>query len=1317
MVSNFPYKESLIKRQAGWRVLLLLLALGLFLANSLGRSPLPGGSSGLAAVLAQPEVTAWRTDNSRHYDLGNGRYAAVFQPLSPNDDMVAAIGAVQEVVQGSVALVEGQPENDRPAFAQACVGNFVDGDGVRSLRRAFVQFPLAGLPANVSSTDIVAASFYAAPDGTLAPGSNTIEPFFEEYGFNEMAVTVHPVQDDSWIAAVESESSLTDWPAMGPAVSPLVDDDAYLWKDDNPTAWISTGWDVTGAVQNWYDTPADNFGLALRMAGDEVYADYTLPEIGEGLSATFMCFPSPSAYDYATYPDGSPIGAYFTSEPGMALVVEYTIRTLATDDYLETAVPSTAPADAYVNQAHHYDLLPSGSQWQLLATRGNPATGFPLANVPMELFTYNFGAGSSRVRADDGRSTPNYIAINPDAPGANETLIAQVLPETSPADANHDDKEYRLQFLEALPVPPAMPIPPGSVINIPLVLPPGNMLLGQQMAFAADTTVEVRVEGLFLNNDVRLFAPTSQYESRDGAGALPLVYDGLAHEIEFSVNEATAGTWLLAFTHTAVDPVSPTVEVTVCANSDDVVRYPLEGECLELRRPDPADFTNDTLKTVGSVRVFSPGGFSGNCALGCETINTAPTGEPVMPLVGHVDNPTAWVALKGGTATLFSGLNQRVEISPGTRLVLADFADPDEIVSLPVLRGEFEVDTAGNVTAVSTPVNTFLLVNSPMHPADDNGGVGDKNGWEYGIALRRGIMEANGPVTRSVQPNPDGDEHTFTFAASWRIAAQGGTSLQGELTLNNVAPLPVLVGVLELSPPEEEGYTLEFDDTAVNPNLPQQIPPFRQIRFSGATLAQQADLGGARVAVQGVLLPPDTEPAAAEKIFCGESCLSLRGPDDSLAAPDYEFRMPDLIIQNDAAMMAFGDAAGVTILSNDHPLAPATFNGISFSFEAFEGEISIRQGYCPGTRDPFNPKQEPEPEGPLTTIVRGTALMNIPGIGESNTDVGTAPALTADFTLCALSLREVSLVLTLGDVSVPLGNSGLYLNKVGGYISVTPEATTITLEVGLQGMAPSAAASNVFISGWLMIDTRGLIDVRANLEVRVLGPIGYGATGHVWAGWGPLDIGFEVHGCLPYTTGPLIPKPEFKNPNSNTEESDMCTGNELISGMIRAHLWRGAGWQDRYPHLLGSSPDAVHFAGRYAASMTLYEGLIADFGLFKLPPVDVNVKEVDLAIGEFCTNGSCTEYEWGVMGAYGLLGFQVGLYYDFGTDLHFILGSSDYCLIDEIGPDSNCTAAVQQMPQWYPGHRRTIPRAGSRGCRQRPLWPGLGWRRARLHAD
>lgn len=1277
MIQIIRPNSSLAGSRISLRFLLLLLILGLFLFDSQAKRPaLFPNTSGLATVLAKPEVTAWRTENSRHYDLGNGRYAAIIQPLTPVNDLAATLGVVQEVVQGSVALVEGQPETSKPAFRQSCVGNFVAADGVRSLRRAYVRFSLANLPANVGSNEIIGASFYAAPDGALAPASNVPEPFYEEFGFTTMPVTVHPVTDDSWIEAVQDEDTLVFWPAMGAAVPPLAGEDGYLWKDDNQNAWLSEGWDVTGVVRDWYNAPGANYGLALRMAGAETFANYDVP--GSGLPASFMCFPTPSAYAYSTFNDGRPLAPGTTMGPGMALLVEYTIPTLATNAIFQTAVPSTAPVDAYVNQTHHYALQASSSQWQMLAARGNPQTGFPLPNVPVKLWEYNIGGGLPRVYADEGRDTPNYIAINPNAVALGETVVAQILPEKSPAGANHDAKQYQLQFLAALPTPVTMPIPPNTYINIPLSYPVGNLVLGQQLAFAADTTVEVRVEGLFAYNDVRIFAPINDYESRDGAGALPLIFDGQAHEIEFSVNAATAGTWLLAFTHTLTDPVWPNVEVTVCANSDNVVRYPLEGECLELRRPDPGDFNDQTLKTVGNVRVYSPGGFSGNCSTGCTTINTAPSGEPVMPLVGHTNNPTEWVALKGGTATVFSGLNQRVEITNGTRLVLANFANPAEIISLPVLRGRFVVNTSGTLTTVSSPANTFLLVNSPMHPADDNGGVGGSNGWSYGINLRQGQLQATGPVSRSVQPNPDGEVHSFTFTASWSIEAQGGVSLQGNITLNQVSPLPIMVGVLELSPPNASGYLLEFDALAANPALPQQIPPFRQIRFVRATLAQQASLGGARVAVQGVLLSPDSEPEPSEKIFCGESCLALRGPQDTLRSPDYKFRMPDLIIQTDANLLAFGDDSGLTIYSSDHPLA-ANLNSLSFSFEAFEGEIRIRQGQCPSMRDPLNPKATPPPEGPVTTIVEGTAFMNIPGIGERNTDISSAPALTADFMLCALSLREVSLVLTLGDTAVPLGNSGLFLNKVGGYISVSQEATRITLEVGLQAMAPTAAASNLFVSGWLIIDTRGLIDVHANARARVVGSLGYGATGHVWVGWGPLDIGFEVRGCLPHSGGSLVPKPSFQEPGSNSEASDLCSGSELLYGMIRAHLWRGAGWQDRYPHLLGSPPDATHFAGRFAADVTLAEGMVVDWGLFKLPPKDMKVREVDLAIGEFCTNNSCTTYEWGVMGTYGLLGFQVGLYFDFSPSLHFILGSSNYCLIDEIDPSGSCTANVQHL--------------------------------------
>ena len=121
------------------------------------------------------------------------------------------------------------------------------------------------MPANLDGNDIVGASFYAAPDGTLAPGGNASEPFFEEFGFTEMEISVHAVEDGAWIAEVAAEGSLTAWPPMAGAASPLAGDDGYLIKGEGLES-IATGWDVTAAVQDWYLTPADNFGLGLRIA-------------------------------------------------------------------------------------------------------------------------------------------------------------------------------------------------------------------------------------------------------------------------------------------------------------------------------------------------------------------------------------------------------------------------------------------------------------------------------------------------------------------------------------------------------------------------------------------------------------------------------------------------------------------------------------------------------------------------------------------------------------------------------------------------------------------------------------------------------------------------------------------------------------------------------------------------------------------------------------------------------------------------------------------------------------------------------------------
>ncbi len=234
----------------------------------------------------------------------------------------------------------------------------------------------------------------------------------------------------------------------------------------------------------------------------------------------------------------------------------------------------------------------------------------------------------------------------------------------------------------------------------------------------------------------------------------------------------------------------------------------------------------------------------------------------------------------------------------------------------------------------------------------------------------------------------------------------------------------------------------------------------------------------------------------------------------------------------------------------------------------------------------------------------------------------------------------------------------MFLNFIGGTVSLTPQQpnsqayTTVVLDMRFRGMTPQQASSNILSRGVVTIDSRGLFDVQVQTGVQVFSGIGAGVDGHFWVAWSPLDLGFEVEGCIPYNG--FDPK---------NFPASLCDGNELLYGTLRMHLWQGQGWQNTYDWL--PDDDALHVASRFEARLTIAAGLIVDWGPAIIPPSDVTLAGLKLAFGEFCMNNSCTSYEWGVMGAFTLLGYDIGAYYGFDSGISFIMGSADYVLIDE----------------------------------------------------
>lgn len=1245
---TYPYPQT--KRLQLNMPFLLTLLIGLAFAAPLLR-PVAPPTSPLAAVLAQPEVTAWREDGVRHFALGDGRFAALVMPLS-----TSTMGVTGEEINGSFA----QSEDNLGVYTphdQACVGNFTATDGTKSYRRAYVQFPLPTLPHNVG--DIVSAEFYAQPNGSVAPSGMIEDPMFSDPSFrpilgdslNVLPATVHPVKVGSWVSNIENDTPRNDFPAMGDPLTPLNPEVDSLFKlnpaeTDGSLGWV-TGWDATTSVRNWLMGITSNDGFAIKTGyAEDFYAYDDSSFDDEPWPPTFVCFPPQTDYQYNTWEDGEPQGSpiFSQGEGGFVLLIEYTIPMLSGG--LSTTMPT---AGDFTNSGHKYDV-PTNADWQMVTVRGE-GVNRPKITPNLHRFVEQVGVWDVLNTSQVGDQYPEFFVTNSD-----DNFLFQV-PPTVEAD---NAKSYRLEYL----TPTALTPMPNPGFGNSFSLDPDNTLAtARTLDLSADTTVELILTTHEPFVKAEIFPPNTTYAARHEGRKLSR--DGFTQEIEFVVTEETAGEWLLAISTPSLSfDALDELTVTVCPNDADIIRYPLDGECLEIHEPDGTN-----TQTMQSVEIFSPGGFDGTCAKTCTTLENLPTGEPVMPMVGHAAKGSGlWVALKGGTVTL-NRMTNSIVTSADTRLVLVDF-NTSPPTTLPVLRGEFSINPAnGQITPISADGNTHLLVNSPMHVSDDNDGEGDKNGWEYQIELTHGRLSANGTMEREVQPTIGAATTTFTFDAQWSMEAAAGETVKGDGELVNASPNVVPFGTLSVRPNDDQAL-IGLLLPAVQSVHGQAVPEFAYIAMPDFIVEQPADLGGARKAVNVAIYAPGASSQHSDetKLACGTSCFYLRGADDS---PD--FAMPDIVINGNAR----------TAMMNGRHLYAPDFKG-SFSFEAFDATVRTEQRPCTGARDPLDPTAEPEESGDPTLVISGEGFITLPGVGEGGETSG-APKIAISFEICETSLREVSITFSSETSAIPLGNSQMYMSEISGLVSIAPGATTIILTTNLRATAPTEAGSTVFGRGHILISSQGFVNLRANGLVKVTDFISYDFYGNVGIGWSPLDLSFEVTGCLPGGDEPgLLKKPDFQPAGDPIGDGDACTGNELLYGMIRAALWRGCGFNNRYPHL--ACDERIHFVGEYVASMTFTKGLILQTPLFDLPPRDVPVNSINLALGEFCSNGACTQYEKGLLGARGVFGFEVGIYANLPNNIqellpniHFFIGNVDYCLIDEIGPGEQCSAPVRSV--------------------------------------
>ncbi|MGD8968799.1 MAG: hypothetical protein PVI07_14935, partial [Anaerolineae bacterium] len=94
--------------------------------------------------------------------------------------------------------------------------------------------------------------------------------------------------------------------------------------------------------------------------------------------------------------------------------------------------------------------------------------------------------------------------------------------------------------------------------------------------------------------------------------------------------------------------------------------------------------------------------------------------------------------------------------------------------------------------------------------------------------------------------------------------------------------------------------------------------------------------------------------------------------------------------------------------------------------------------------------------------------------------------------------------------------------------------------------------------------------------------------------------------------------------------------------------------------------DEKHMSAQIAALLYIKQGAAFSWWAIDIPPSDIEFG-VEVAFGEFCTNASCSSYEWGVKGKFIILGYDIGMYFGFDHGIDFILGNDDHVLIDQYG--------------------------------------------------
>jgi len=1012
----------------------------------------------------------------------------------------------------------------------------------------------------------------------------------------------------------------------------------------------------TGMVTDWLNG-FNNYGVELRLSPTE-----------ENLNCTNLLSLSQCRY-YVTFPKTA---AWSTNDKdfgfdsvvergGFMLVITYqgpTLQDGVPQSYTNPSQPPSPEGDDYYRTEHTYALPAyNGNRWTAIGVKGLRQTQVGTntlmlaeGNVPISLGCTGDGVYCTATNSTgDYDKQSNFLVVKGDTSARDARIYTSQPPDPAM-------QQYVVEMARSTPLP-ELPgenfdgtvISGTGVMTINVALSSTHVITAFDLHLYDNTRVGIKVTshvGDFASNVV-----AHAYNPRSVTAGFPLPKDAQHKTVKsdttqrLTLNNGDGGWWgfLLEYPGDVTvrtcdgqcfEPAIITVTVVIRGCPLDAI--PTEDGCEFMVKPHVTGAITDTsFIDIGPYRLYSEGGFQTPCSdgSGLNCTNKVSGGKKYTPFITWGGTTDRMVAIAQG-AVHFQTPNtlQGTFGSQHGSIVLMTIDPPAGITqTLELWTGDFNGFDASWAN--------YLVKANPATCSND---CADQlplyDGDAKNVALRIN-MPQNAVSTQHVEGAATFDRGletyagfvvTPTFTVQWWAYAEGYQGHDGYLPPadpNLIGPSHVTIGYgggqLQA---DMASLTVQFDPTQwTTMDYDPYFGKFTNVRNVGK-IAQAAQLGGAWLPIQSLVLGPGKGVNGNVCKSLSGFCLDLRALDDTFAQPNPNWKMPDVSVSNYAKTMMVSQAGRLTVWSTDHPsIVNTELISQSFNFSGMDGTVHVDYDVCP-----IGANQD------KTLVVKGSAKMTFPGMGDPK---DPTMVMSGTFTLCETKLRQVGMYFH-AEPGLPVGSSGLFVNGVGGTITIDPDYTEVKVTIDFSYGVGKPKILDA--SATVTIDTRGLFDLQA--EGRVLALVDF--EGHLWVAWNPLDTGIDVSVYFP------------------KKKDDKGNDAWWIFGRARFHLWQGQGWQHKYSWLPDN--DDMHFAGSIEARIDIKAGQIGKFWFIDLPPFRITFG-IAVEFGEFCKNSNCTQYEGGIKGKITVLGFDVGLYVGFQTGITFILGSDGHVLIDQYG--------------------------------------------------